>query len=971
MGIALTVGVVAFGNGIRPVRDHRSINGLQTNELPAAWIGHMIPLLRTFAEEVLFLLRDRPVEAQILRDDGPVSLVTDHDKALFGPHHVQRFGTVWHDVELGTRLHQRIPERTALARRHGNLVRQLAREGNPIGAGVKVADLAVFPLHKGKTLFRDIHVAAELLDHLAGVGAHNRDLSVLLGHVGGIDFPVPPLALQPVFHPAVDALGPAGGGVAEKRVFVDPGNNTIVDEKAVFRTHQTIAAFAGFQRRHHIGVHHVHELAGIRALDDDLAQRRRIQHAHRVAGLVDLARHRIRMAFPIAREAIRATPMPHRLKEGLLVFVILVDRGPAQRLEHLIACFPRNRPERNRRIGRTEGRGAHSRDRRVQLTCQRGETVDVRQFALIGGHAQRGVTLGVFNRLVALLRRQTHVRDFHVVLIVQPRLDTQRRACPLRHQPDGFHGRLGCRGRNRRRFLWRVKPSRFRRHDTCRGCIRQHTVQFQRATGRASSHDKTVAILIGGTALGIGAEMRLRLIPCQLATAMGPQVYHGRPAARHSDRVTFDLFQNSAFASLRTDRDASDTLAAFDLGNGFAVLDADTKGTRLFRQCSATRCTRVEDHRHIQTRLFQSNRRAIGVIVVGDNNRAVARGHAIINHIVTHSRGQHDARYIVARKRERTFNRTGRRHNLLGADAPQTMTRTIAQRRMIAHTFIAQHIAVVINPCPHHAGADGDVVHGLQLGQQLGNVVRDRRAIDFTTINRRTATPMRGLFHQQNLCTGLACLQSRLQTRNTTTNHHHVHIGVEVFIGVHVTVFRHFAEARRLAHDGFKQVLPGKGREHEGLIVEARREEARHVVVDRAHVELQRRPVVLRRAGQTIKQLGRGGTLVRLELAAFPKVHQSVRLFSTRSHHTTRAVVLEGPAHHHLVIGQQSRGQRVTLIAGEALAVESKVQLFAFVQQTAASCETRAHANSLQLQPGYLAVILSLMSCGGSSVCAL
>ncbi len=71
--------------------------------------------------------------------------------------------------------------------------------------------------------------------------------------------------------------------------------------------------------------------------------------------------------------------------------------------------------------------------------------------------------------------------------------------------------------------------------------------------------------------------MRLRVVPCELAAAMGPQMHHRRPAARHRHRVAFDLFENRAFARLRTDRHGGHAFAALDLGNALAILNPDTK----------------------------------------------------------------------------------------------------------------------------------------------------------------------------------------------------------------------------------------------------------------------------------------------------------------------------------------------------------------------------------------------------------
>ena len=153
---------------------------------------------------------------------------------------------------------------------------------------------------------------------------------------------------------------------------------------------------------------------------------------------------------------------------------------------------------------------------------------------------------------------------------------------------------------------------------------------------------------------------------------------------------------------------------------------------------------------------------------------------------------------------------------------------------------------------------------------------------------------------------------------------------------------------------------------YEHLVVKARRQKAAEMGVDRAHVEFKARPVVLRGHHLPVKQLGRCGALVRLVGGPAAHVEQRIGLLAASGHDAARTVVLERPAHQHLIVGQQGRGQRVALYALEPFAVEGEMQRCAAGGQLAALLETCAHENVLHDQPGRLAVIASLMSCGGS-----
>ena len=290
---------------------------------------------------------------------------------------------------------------------------------------------------------------------------------------------------------------------------------------------------------------------------------------------------------------------------------------------------------------------------------------------------------------------------------------------------------------------------------------------------------------------------------------------------------------------------------------------------------------------------------------------------------------------------------------------------------VVGDTLVAQHVAVVIDPCPHHAGAQGHVFHTLERGEGFIHELIHRLAIDLAAIHGRAAAPMGGLFHDQHVGTGFGRGFRRLKAGDAAADDGDVDKGIEMLVGVVVTAPGCFAETCRLADEGLVDVFPERAGMHEHLVVEARRQEAREELgVDLAHVEFEARPVVLAFDGEAVEELGRGGALVGLEAGALAHVEERVGLFHAGGDDAAGAVVLERPPDQHLVIGQQRRGERVARDPTEVLAVEGEFQRLALVQKPPARGKARAHANSLQLQPGRLAEILSLMSFGGSVVWA-
>ena len=189
---------------------------------------------------------------------------------------------------------------------------------------------------------------------------------------------------------------------------------------------------------------------------------------------------------------------------------------------------------------------------------------------------------------------------------------------------------------------------------------------------------------------------------------------HRGPAARHGNRVACDLFQYRAFASLGADFNASDALAALDGRNAVTHHNANAQRLGLRHQIAVIPCgTGINDCRYIKACVFQRNRSSIGIVVVGDHNRAIARGHTVVHHIIADRRGQHDARNIIARKAKRAFNRASGGDGLRRTNAPKAVAWASHFRRMVFQAFIAQDITVIVDTCAHHTGADCDVVHRL------------------------------------------------------------------------------------------------------------------------------------------------------------------------------------------------------------------------------------------------------------------
>ncbi len=119
-------------------------------------------------------------------------------------------------------------------------------------------------------------------------------------------------------------------------------------------------------------------------------------------------------------------------------------------------------------------------------------------------------------------------------------------------------------------------------------------------------------------------------------------------------------------------------------------------------------------------------------------------------------------------------------------------------------------------------------------------------------------------------------------------------------------------------------LLPERGRPHEGLVVEAGRQHGREERVDRHQIEAQRRPAILACSHQAIVKLGGGGARIGLSAGALPQLDERVRLLRAGREDAPRPVILERAPDQMHPVRQQRRCQRVARMPAVPAAVEGE-----------------------------------------------
>ena len=272
---------------------------------------------------------------------------------------------------------------------------------------------------------------------------------------------------------------------------------------------------------------------------------------------------------------------------------------------------------------------------------------------------------------IALLRRQLDVGDLHVVLEVEERLRPELRPGARRHHPDRLERRLLLVRRRRRgrvagREAQRLGRAARRAHAPARARPpRRARPRPPRRRARSPPRRGRAA-----AAPGRGRN-RPRLVPVELPPQCDQRCTTGD---QPPDIATASQAITSAAAPLAAPGaglDAGDPPPALDAGHAAPFDDADAERARRLRQRPARRARASSTAGTARPAPSSAMRRAVGVVVVGDHHRPLARGDAPERQVVAHRAGEHHAWHVVAGEGQRPLDRAGRRHDPPRADPPE------------------------------------------------------------------------------------------------------------------------------------------------------------------------------------------------------------------------------------------------------------------------------------------------------------
>ena len=344
----------------------------------------------------------------------------------------------------------------------------------------------------------------------------------------------------------------------------------------------------------------------------------------------------------------------------------------------------------------------------------------------------------------------------------------------------------------------------------------------------------------------------------------------------------------------------------------------------------------IDDRRDLEPGRLRVERGPVGVVVVGRDHHAPAGRHAVAVQVGAHGGRQHDPGTIVAREHQRSLQRPGREHGLPRPNCPEALARRMVARRQVIGDALegAQDIVVVV---PEHTGAtkDADFRQGSQSPGGARDPVCRCRAADDAALPGKRAAEVGSFIGQEHAGAALAGGARGREPGGAGADHEHVAMQMAVLVSVGIRRARGPTQPGRAADQTLVDRLPKGGRPHEGLVIEAGRQNRRQQRVERHDIKTQAGPAILARGDQAVVELDLGGERVRLQTRASAELDQGVGLVGAGGDDAARPVVLEAATQQAHAVREQRRGERVAGMALQGAAVEAKGQRLRAVDQAA------------------------------------
>ncbi len=405
------------------------------------------------------------------------------------------------------------------------------------------------------------------------------------------------------------------------------------------------------------------------------------------------------------------------------------------------------------------------------------------------------------------------------------------------------------------------------------------------------------------------------------------------PAARTCQQIAFD---GAGIAVDRVTRrvqahhlDATDVLTTAGIDHRRSGDDLDLFLAHAIGEDTLDFRSYIDQGRHLDAMIGEIKSRLVGTVVVGEHHRSPTRRYRVAIDVGRHRRGGHDSRAIIIREHQRAFDGTGCQHHLAGAHAPLPLTWALVGRsraEVVGHALDQRHEPVMVMAERRGPRQERNLLHGFELLHRRPCPFQRRLAIKERATGQHAAAKLVLLITQDHARATPTCFECCSETGGSGAHDHHVGMRVLLVITIRIGPFRRLAETGRLADSRLVDVVPERLRPHEGLVVEAGRQQRREQTIDRRNIEADAGPAIDAADLHAMVQLGLRGTQIRDGGVAGADLHQRIGAFRAGAHDAARPMQLEAAADQVDAVRKQRGCQGIALETLQLSAIECENQ---------------------------------------------
>ncbi len=358
-----------------------------------------------------------------------------------------------------------------------------------------------------------------------------------------------------------------------------------------------------------------------------------------------------------------------------------------------------------------------------------------------------------------------------------------------------------------------------------------------------------------------GHETGLRLVVDDAPARLREEVDARAPATRNAEQVADDRARLAGeidtVRGKRRDGDLAQRVPARRGDHRVAAQHLDAAPSAILGERHRA-VARVDDGGKRDAGIGERGRQLISAVIIGEDDGAAARPHAVAVDVALRRPGQHDAREIVVDEDERPLDRAGRQHDLARANFSQYLARrsrrSRARRQMVGHPLEHGDEVMVVIAGYRAARQEPDLRHRGELRQAVRQPIRGCTAIDLGAAEEELPAELALLVGDQDAGAGASSGKSGGDAGRAAAGDEHVDMIEPLLVAFGIGQGRRTAEPGG-APDEMLVGEPAPARPHEGLVVESRGNEIGEEIAGDAEIELHARPAIETGGGEPVMEL--------------------------------------------------------------------------------------------------------------------